>query len=98
MNLWPSDFERLRLLRLVRVLRTREYVELAVHATAERVLRQHALDRELDHPLGMLIEQLLEGDLLDAADVSRVMEIELVGELAPRDANLLGVHDDDVVA
>ena len=53
------NLERLGLLRLVRMLAAGEHVQLAEHAPAERVLRQHALDGELDRALGMLAQQLL---------------------------------------
>ena len=36
--------------------------------------------------------------LINNADVARVLMIELVGELGPRDADIAGVDDDDVVA
>src|SRR5215469_1041141 len=91
------NLERLGLLRLVRMLATGEHVQLAKHAPAEGILGQHALHGKLDRPLGMLVEQLLERDRLDTADVAGVVIIDLVGELAPGDANLAGIHHDDVV-
>src|SRR6516164_162370 len=48
------DLVRLRLLRLVRVGRARVHLELAQRLAAERVLRQHAADRLLDHALRVL--------------------------------------------
>jgi hypothetical protein len=39
-----------------------EHVELAEHGPTEGILREHALDGNLDGPLGMLVQQLLEGD------------------------------------
>src|SRR5271170_1782364 len=92
------NVERLGLLRTVRVRAARKHVQLPEHAPAEGVLRQHPLYCELDHPLRMLGEQLLERDRLDAPDVAGVVVVDLVGELAPGDADLLRVHDDDVVA
>ena len=81
----------------MRVLTTGEHVQLPEHAPAERVLRQHPLHRELDRPLGVLAEELLERDRLDAADVAGVVIVDLVGELATCDTDLLRIHDDDVV-
>src|SRR5690348_10561800 len=92
------NLERLGLLRLVRVLTAGEHVQLLEHAPAERVLRQHALDRELDGALRVLGEQFLERDRLDAADVPGVVVVDLVGELAPGDPDLLRVHHHDVIA
>src|SRR5271170_1101773 len=92
------NVERLGLLRTMRVRAAGEYVQLPEHAPSERVLRQHALHGELDRPLRMLGQKLLERDRLDATDVAGVVVIDLVGELAPGDADLLRVHDDDVIA
>ena len=71
---------------------------LAEHGSPEGILREHALDGNLDGSLGVLVQQLLEGDGLDSADVASVMVVNLVGELPPRDMNLLGVQHDDVIA
>ncbi len=93
-----TDVERLRLLRGVRVLGALEHVQLAIHAPAERILRQHALDRELDRALGVLGHQLLERLALDAADRAGVPVVDLVAQLVAGDADLLGVQHDDVIA
>src|SRR5882762_9824573 len=92
------NLERLRLLRLVGMLTACKHVQLPEHAPAERILRQHALDRELDHALGVLAEKLLERDRLDAADVSGMVVVDLVGEFASGDTDLLRIHHHDVVA
>src|ERR1700758_4502782 len=92
------DLEWLRLLSAVRVLATGKHMKLLEHAPAEGILRQHALDGELDHPLRMLGQELLERDRLDAANVAGVVVVDLVAELAPGDADLLRVHDHDVIA
>src|SRR5215472_17859135 len=92
------NLEWLRLLRLVRMRAAGEHMELLEHAPAEGILRQHALDRELDPPLGVLGEELLERDRLDATDVAGVVVVDLVAELAPGDADLLRVHHHDVIA
>src|SRR2546430_6207544 len=94
----PLELKRLRLLRTVWVLAAGEHMKLPVHAPAQRVLRQHALHCEFDHPLRVLAQELLEGDRLDAADVAGVVVIDLVGELAPGDTDLVRVHHDDMVA
>src|ERR1700687_3428359 len=92
------NLERLGLLRLVGMLTACKHVQLPEHAPAERVLRQHALDRELDHALGVLAEKLVQSDRLDAADVSGMVVVDLVGELAPGDTDLLRIYHHDVVA
>src|SRR5256714_11189986 len=75
-----------------------KHVQLPEHAPAERVLRQHALDRELDHALGVLAEKLLQSDRLYAADMAGMVVVDLVGELAPGDTDLLRIDHHDVVA
>lgn len=82
----------------VRVLVAREHVQLAIHATTEHGLGQHALDGDLDHALGMLFEELAESDRLDAADGAGVVVVDLVGHLGAGHAHLLGVDDHDVIA
>ena len=63
----------------------------------EQVL-QHALDRELDSTLGVLVEQLLQARGLQIAQVARVVVIELVGHLLTGHSNLASVDDHDVIA
>src|ERR1700736_1752347 len=46
----------------------------------------------------MFLEQLAERDSLDAADGAGVVEVELRAQLVAGHADLLGIHDDDVVA
>src|SRR5262249_2891769 len=75
----------------------REHVQLPEHAPAERVLRQHPLHCKLDRPFRVLVQELLECDRLDAADVAGVVVVDLVAELATCDTDLLRVHDDDVI-
>src|SRR5262249_3766449 len=74
------------------------HVQLLVHLAAERALGEHALHREFDGALGMLLEQLAEGNGLDAADGAGVVPIDLVVELVARDFDLLRVQHDDVIA
>ena len=73
-------------------------MQLAQHAPPERRLRQHALDRELEYPLRVLLQQLAERDRLQVAQVAGVMVVELVVELVAGHGDLLGVQHDDVVA
>ena len=47
---------------------------------------------------GCSLRSFSERDRLDAADVASVMVVDLVGELAPGDMDLLGVQHDDVIA
>ena len=75
-----------------------EHMKLLVHAAAERALGQHALHREFDGALGVLLQELAERDALQVADVAGVLVIPLVGELGAGDAHRAGIDDHDVVA
>src|SRR5438445_6693145 len=84
------DLERLRVLRGVRVLGAGVDLELLELLTAEGVLRQHALDGQLDEALGLSFEQLTDGPLAQTARVTGVAVAELP-ELRRRNRDLLGV-------
>src|SRR5690606_6801936 len=93
-----SDLQGLRLLALVRMRRTGVDPELLAHLAAQSVLRQHPLDRELDDPLGMLLDHAAERDQPLATRVAAVPEVRLLVGLVAGQPHLLGVDDDDVVA
>src|SRR5512135_772333 len=78
-----ADLVGLRLLRLVRVLRPGVDLELAQHLPAERGVRQHALDRLLDHPLRSGVEQVPVGHRPQPAGVAGVPVGELLLPLVP---------------
>src|SRR5690606_19447318 len=92
------DLERLRVLGLVRVVRPGVDLQLLGHGPAELVLRQHALDRLLEQPLGVLLQHLTEGLLPQTAGVAAVPVLERLFALVPGEGDLLGVDDDDEVA
>src|SRR6185295_4108413 len=92
------NFELLGLLGGVRMFVAREHMQLLVHLAAERALGEHALHREFNGALGMLLEELAESDGLDTTDGAGVMPVDLVVELVARDFDLSGVQHDDVVA
>ena len=73
------DLVRAGLLRGVGVLGARVDLELLAHRPAEAVLRQHALDRLLDQPVGLLLEHLADGALAQTTRVAGVAVDELVG-------------------
>ena len=82
----------------MRVSSARIDFQLTVHVTTQRVLRQHAFDRGLDHTLRGLGNQLLEADFLDAARETGVGVVHFVRTLGTSNTYLLGVDYDDVVA
>ncbi len=61
------------------MLGTREYMQLLEHLAAQRVLRQHALDRKLQRAFRMLSQQLFQAGGFEIAQIAGVMMIELVG-------------------
>ena len=66
---------------------------------AERSAGDHALNRLFEHALGeAALEHLARGDLLDPAGIAGVLVVDLLVELAPGEADLVGVDDDDMVA
>src|SRR5690606_7386729 len=81
--------EWFRTLCRMRVLTSRIDTQLRPHLTAQRILRQHPLHRQLDHPLGMLLQHPPEGDELLAAHVPRVTEIRLLVGLPTAQLDLL---------
>jgi len=94
-----ADIERLGLLRLMGVIGAGIDTQITELHAAERTARQHALDRLLDDPLGKFaLEDRLGGAFLDAADKIGVVVIDFLFALAPRQHDLSGVDNDDVVA
>lgn len=82
----------------MRMLRTGVHLELLAHGATERVLGQHALDCMLQHALRMTLNGLVEGLGLESSGETAVAIVALVGALVARNADLVGVHDDDEVA
>lgn len=72
--------------------------QLTVHVATQRVLRQHAFDRGLDHALRGFSNQLFEVDRLDAARETGVGVVDFVGGFSTGYTNLLGIDNDDVIA
>src|SRR5205814_6618063 len=95
----PSlDLQSPRLLRVVWVAGDPVDLELLRHGASEAVLREHSLDRPLDHALGMGPEHRLGAHLFEAADVAGVPAILLVLELPSRELDLFSVDHDHVIA
>src|SRR6266513_4782013 len=83
----------------MRVLRSGVDLQHLFHLLArERGLRQHAPHRFLDHALGTLLEHVLDRGEAFVAHVTRVPEVALLLELAPRELHAGGVHHHDAVA
>src|SRR5581483_8874937 len=86
-------------LRFMRMLGAGIDPEVAELHAAERAARDHALDCLLDHALGeSALKDLARGALLDVADITGVLVIDLLLALAARQHGMRGVDDDDVVA
>src|SRR5690242_7014938 len=74
-----ADIQRLRLLRLMRMLGAGINAQVGELPFAQRAAREHALDRLLHHALGIFAgHDGASRALLDAADVSGVPVVYLV--------------------
>ena len=73
-------------------------LELAIHLAAQRILRQHALDRNFDHALRVGSQQILQAHGLQVANVAGEAMILLVIQLGPGDMHLLRVDHHDIIA
>src|SRR5215510_1605448 len=94
-----SNVELFRVLRRMWVIGALVDAKIAELDPSERPARQHALDRLFDDPLREApLHDRLGGALLDAADVTGVVVIDLLLQLAAGQHHLLGIDDDDVVA
>src|ERR1051326_7842489 len=78
----PSQFQRLRLLRLVLVLVADVHLQLLAHGAAQLALGQHSQDRFLHHLVRTPVKALAELLFAQTAREAGVMPIHL----------LLGLH------
>ena len=74
------------------------HLQFLAHRTAQRVLRQHALDGMLDDALGVLGHGLGERLLLEPTREPAVTIVGLGGSLGTGDLDLVSIDDDDKVA
>src|SRR5438309_6762940 len=94
-----SDINRLGLLGFMRMFGAGVNTQIAHLHAAQRTTRDHAFDGLLDHALGeATLEDRLRGALLDAADETGVLVIDLVVALATGQHDMRCIDDDDVVA
>src|SRR5258706_301653 len=75
------DFQRFGLLCLMGMIFAAEYMQLLIHATAQRTFRQHTFYGEFNRSLRVLFQQFAQRDALEIADVASVLVIELIREL-----------------
>ena len=90
--------ERLRLLSGVGMRRARVDLELLQHLPPEGALRQHALHRQAQDPLGVALHEAGQVLRPEPARVLRVPVVPLVGALLGVDGDLRGVDHDDEIA
>src|SRR4051794_37894607 len=94
-----ADVQNFRLLGLMRMGGAAVNLQVGHLLAAERTTRNHTLDGLHDHALRILaIQDLTLGTALDAAGIARVPVEDVVIALVARQANLLGIYHDDVVA
>src|SRR5690606_7211452 len=94
----PLNFERLRLLCGVRVLRAGVDAQLADDAPAQAVVRQHTPDGLLDHLLRPRRHHLAGRAGLQTARITAVAVVQLLLELVAGEADVLRIDHDHVVA
>src|SRR5512133_2325590 len=82
----------------MRMLRPGVDLEFLDELAAKLVVRQHAAHRCLEHPVRMLAHLITQGNLLEAARVTGKVVIDLLVQLTPCHAHLVGIDDDHVVA
>lgn len=87
----------LRLLSCMRMLRASVNAELAVHLSAETVLRQHALDCMLENALRETLQHVASRRERRATLVAGMTEIRLIREFLTREFYFLCIDDDDVI-
>src|ERR1019366_2932911 len=93
----PPSGQRLRPLRLMRMIRAGVDLQLAELLGAEAVVRQHAFDRPADDFLRAALEEVAEGLLLVALGVAAMADVELRLELVAADRDPGSIEDDHVV-
>src|SRR5258708_29014903 len=79
------------------MLRTGVDMQLALDLAAELVVGDHADDRLLDDPIGVLVQQLADRAALQAGGVPRVAVGQFLVLLVAAQGNLFSVEDDDEV-
>ena len=75
----------------------RKDFQLTVHVATQRVFRQHAFNRGLDHALRSFGDQLFEVDRLNPARETGVRVVHLVSGFSTSDTDLLSIDNNDVV-
>jgi len=93
-----GQFDRLRLLGLVLVIRAAIDFEFLEHLAAQLVLWKHPSDGQLDDSLGPLVHHLGETGNLAPAGMMGVPVVLLLLGLLAGDPHLLGVDDHNIVA
>jgi hypothetical protein len=76
---------------------TIEQLELLDHLLPEEALREHAADRQLEDDLRLLLQEVGEGALFQAAGRPGVVAVDLLRRLLAGDANAAAIGDDNEV-
>ena len=83
----------------MRMFRTGIYFELCHHLTTERITRNHALNRLLNHAFRKTTAQDFTGcGIFNAADITGMLIIVFVSELFAGQFNFVGIDNNDIVA
>ncbi len=94
-----TDIERCGLLRRMRMLRSGKDAKILHDPASQRAARQHALDRLLDHALGMPAgEDRALAAPFDPAGIAGVPVEDIILAFVAGQLDLFGIDDDDIVA
>lgn len=96
-KLESSEFDLLRLLSFVFVVRTYIYVQVSEHLTSQRILRKHAAYRVLYQSKWLAVQLLLSGARALTTGVARVTDVLLLVPLVSSQNHLLCVDHNYVV-
>src|SRR6476469_10327374 len=93
------DVERFGVLARVGMLGAVVEMQCAHLVAPERPARDHALNRLFEDSLGEpALEDLAGGGLLEPARITGVLVVDLLAELAPGEADLVGIDHHDMIA
>ena len=96
-KLESSEFDLLRLLSFVFVVRTYIYVQVSEHLTSQRILRKHAAYRVLYQSKWLTVQLLLRGARALTTGVARVTDVLLLVPLVTSQNHFLCIDHDYVV-
>ena len=80
------------------MLRTFVYAKFCKHLSSETVLGKHALNRFVNGKVGLLSHHSGIRNLLQSADITRVISVKFLFEFLTRKNYFIAVHNDNEIA